>query len=405
MYFALPAATVNDLPTAAGTTFLPYGGLVTSDAVAENRMQMIAPIAFTMQNLIVNVDNAPGAGNSWAFTIRKNGVDTALTVTVSGGSATSATDLTDQVSFAPGDLISMKLVSVGTPTASTRARLAGLGAGASQAIMGGSFNGGTPSSSAATYCNPSSSNGGGATEVFNNILISAPGTISNLYLNFTQTPPGVGKNYVAAVRLNGVSQTLTATIADANTTASDNTHSFNVVAGDIVSVQFTPTGTPAGGLSFGVSVAFTPTTSGQCVYGGTFAAPSTSVNNFNCLFTNSTAQQTTENVGTKAAPGPCIIKSLFINQVVAPGGVASYTYTVRQNAADTSLVATVSGASTIANSGNAALVTVQQGDTVDLKIVPAGTPAGATNMRYGICIVFPTKNFFAMFRSLGRPPA
>ena len=57
-----------------------------------------------------------GAGNSVAFTARKNVADTALTATISGAAQTTNSDLVNSVTYAAGDRISMKLVkSAGMP--------------------------------------------------------------------------------------------------------------------------------------------------------------------------------------------------------------------------------------------------------------------------------------------------
>jgi hypothetical protein len=61
---------------------------------------------------------APGGGKSWTITLRKNGVDTASTCPIADA-ASSCSDDTNVVSFVGGDLVSIKIVPAGTPTAST----------------------------------------------------------------------------------------------------------------------------------------------------------------------------------------------------------------------------------------------------------------------------------------------
>lgn len=74
------------------------------------------PRAGTMRNLYVHVNNTAGNGNNVVYTVRKNGADTALVVTLASTSA-DGNDTTDAVAVAQGDLLSLKVTkaaSVGT---------------------------------------------------------------------------------------------------------------------------------------------------------------------------------------------------------------------------------------------------------------------------------------------------
>jgi hypothetical protein len=74
-------------------------------------MQEGVLIAGTVSNLRIELEAAAGsAGNGYTFTLRKGGVDTAVTCQILGA-ATSCTDTTNSVSFAVGDLFSIKAVS------------------------------------------------------------------------------------------------------------------------------------------------------------------------------------------------------------------------------------------------------------------------------------------------------
>src|SRR5437868_13471187 len=52
----------------------------------------------TLNNFSVTVTTAPGAGTSYAFTLIKNGVDTAITANIAD-TATASNDLTHSVSY------------------------------------------------------------------------------------------------------------------------------------------------------------------------------------------------------------------------------------------------------------------------------------------------------------------
>ena len=79
---------------------------------------VIAPVAFTAKNLYVYLRTAQTATGNIVITLRKNGADTALTVTIAAGAlgGTTHTDLVNSVAFVAGDLISFSLVNNGTAT-------------------------------------------------------------------------------------------------------------------------------------------------------------------------------------------------------------------------------------------------------------------------------------------------
>lgn len=87
----------------------------------------------------------------------------------------------------------------------------------------------------------------GATEI--SFAVTRPGTVRNLYVD--QATAGVtGETNTYTVRKNGVDTTLTA--AALNTAAgvvSDTTHSFTVIAGDVLSISCTKTGVVATGAA------------------------------------------------------------------------------------------------------------------------------------------------------------
>lgn len=68
------------------------------------------PFACTISKLYLDAGVAPGASESFTYTLMKNAVATALTGTVED-SATTASDLTHSVEFAAGDKITLRLVT------------------------------------------------------------------------------------------------------------------------------------------------------------------------------------------------------------------------------------------------------------------------------------------------------
>lgn len=94
---------------AAGAT--SFRNPFVSDAT-ESNAQIVIPGATTMRKLYVRMVTAqPGTG-SLVFTIRKNGVDTAVTVTVAAGAGAGVySDVAHSVAFAEGDLFTLSILN------------------------------------------------------------------------------------------------------------------------------------------------------------------------------------------------------------------------------------------------------------------------------------------------------
>lgn len=100
----------------AGST-TAYGGFVNGSFVTvTSEYQRIVQIPYncSVSNFYIS-KNASGASGTLVFTIRKNGIDTALTITCAAGSAAGIYSNTSTiVSFSAGDVISFKIVNNST---------------------------------------------------------------------------------------------------------------------------------------------------------------------------------------------------------------------------------------------------------------------------------------------------
>ena len=95
----IAASTTNYLSTRSGEATEALG-------------QMVISSATTLRNLYVATSTTQGALGSLVITIRKNGVATALTVTIAAGTAAGVfSDTTHSVTFAAGDLLSAQAVN------------------------------------------------------------------------------------------------------------------------------------------------------------------------------------------------------------------------------------------------------------------------------------------------------
>lgn len=127
--WASPTTTVKTLIPISGvifasqttTSYNSIGASNQQDQATEINTQIPVPIGGILKNLILyQFESLTGtAAQTIVYTVRKNGVDTALTVTSTVGSgAGSLTDSTHTVSVVAGDLLSLKVVA-GTITNNT----------------------------------------------------------------------------------------------------------------------------------------------------------------------------------------------------------------------------------------------------------------------------------------------
>ncbi|MEA2602650.1 MAG: hypothetical protein QOF89_3642 [Acidobacteriota bacterium] len=107
----------NYANTATNNFLVPWGSTTSTTEANAN-----VPLpSGTASKLVVSLTVAPGAGQSATVTIRKNGVNTALTCTASG-TATTCADLVNSVTFSNGDLLSILYTETGA--AASRIRFA-----------------------------------------------------------------------------------------------------------------------------------------------------------------------------------------------------------------------------------------------------------------------------------------
>ena len=83
-----------------------------TNQVSSSIIQVRLPSAAIVKGLSIQVQTAPGVGNTAVFTVQKNGVDTTVTATLADA-ATEVTDQAHSVGFAAGDKLSLKVVNNG----------------------------------------------------------------------------------------------------------------------------------------------------------------------------------------------------------------------------------------------------------------------------------------------------
>ncbi|MBY0541424.1 MAG: hypothetical protein K2P52_08455 [Campylobacterales bacterium] len=94
----------------ANSTFMQSNG--SASVVNETWASLLITKNITVKNMYVSIGAGPQSGNSRIFTLRKNAVDTALTVTLSNLTVTGS-DTTHTVNFAAFDLLAIKHTTSG----------------------------------------------------------------------------------------------------------------------------------------------------------------------------------------------------------------------------------------------------------------------------------------------------
>lgn len=323
----------------------------------------------TLSNWFIKRTTAPGAGTSVTYVLKKNEVDTALTITIAD-TATTGQDTVNSVSYVAGDVFSISITPTGTVVVS------GLGHSiennsSSQTIMTGDVA--APSNTATTYLGLHASSAELASTSLPCVIPTA-GVLSNLYLDLSVVP-GVAKSRTAILVVNGSDTALTCAVSGAaQTQNSDTTHSVNVSAGDVAYWRFTPSGTPAAARAR-IGVRFVPTVDGESVqmFCSTINLATTG-NNYSGVSGGANNYSTSE-TGRGAWLGSAFdIKKLYVAMDTGTGASDSWVFTARSNAADTALTCTVSGNGVRTANNTASTVTPTTGALLTMNTVGVSTP-------------------------------
>lgn len=232
--------------TAASTDFFigPFGG---GFGAQTNEVQMPMPFAATLQNLRIFSRGASGGSGSTSFTLRVNGVDSALTCSIAQGLTPPVTgsDLVNTVSVSAGDLLSFKYrhSATGSGILEPCVTIEAVPASGARGVLLFASTGGSPSTSTRFLEDYLGGLVNSTLEVF--ALVPAAGTLRNLRVRARTAPVGVG-SIGYTVRVNGVASALACSVSQgaAPHAGSDTVNSVAVVGGDKVSVAILQTVLP-----------------------------------------------------------------------------------------------------------------------------------------------------------------
>ena len=100
--------------TAINNYFIFPATVSNSWSSSESDRESLSSGSFILKDFITEIENAPTAGNSWSFYLRKNNVNTSLVTTIAD-TDTSDSDNTHEVSVADEDSLSLMASSSGSP--------------------------------------------------------------------------------------------------------------------------------------------------------------------------------------------------------------------------------------------------------------------------------------------------
>jgi len=221
-----------------------YGNIYGSDTTSsvENYGVQIIPTPGKMKNLYIAMVTDPGSGaEAYRYTLRKNGADTGLTLTISAGS-TTGNETSVEVTFAAGDKVSLLIEPQNSPT-NTSNFVMGLtfvaDTDGEAIVMGGNGQGQT----AVRYLPLAHTSASWESTEIDASQENLVGVFKKLYV-WMQTAPASGKSWDVALMKDAVATDLAVNIADTATTGNDTTNVVSSFNGDEIDVRVTPNNSP-----------------------------------------------------------------------------------------------------------------------------------------------------------------
>lgn len=334
---------------------------------------------FTVRNLRIELENAPGAGNSFVFTLMDGSSGTVVTVTISD-TATSGEDTTHSHAYVTADDITLRVNPSGTPTVGNATWSFELEGGTSNEAYWGTDAGGNQHDNTATEYNSVFANGRSWGTVENEALglVALDGTVTEFRVQLNASP-GAGNSYTYQIRVNGTPQGDSFVISDSATSGVITGQVINIAPGDTITVQVVPAGTPTVRKPWWGMV-YTPDIDGESNIAGytnnNTNATVTEYNGFTGAGSSWTADEASKVALANGAGAPdWTLRDFRVEVDVAAGAGDEYVFTVRKNQAAGNSVVTISGASEVADVDAVNTDVFTSGDEIDIRHNPGGSPA------------------------------
>jgi parallel beta-helix repeat protein len=101
------ALSGSDTIVAGSTVYIGLG----PQSATEASVEFAVPHACTVKKLYAHSSGAPGTGEAYTYTLRKNTADTSITCSISGSTSKDGVDIMHSVDLAAGDKIAVKVVT------------------------------------------------------------------------------------------------------------------------------------------------------------------------------------------------------------------------------------------------------------------------------------------------------
>lgn len=252
----------------------------------------------------------------------------------------------------------------------------GWGTTTTASLWFGNTAGGNFATSGTTYFPVFGGTTSTSTEANRYLVMPTAGTISDFYAGAGASP--TAGTYVLTLMKGGNPQTLTVTLSDANVTT-DIVNTVAVVAGDVIDIRLTTTGTPTATYGFW-GFKFTPTTADETVL---FGSSSTNLSGSATEYISPTGvtigvQPQTIIDGQIVAPANGTFTKIQALVSAAPGAGGSgksRTFALNVDGTDSALTTTISETATTGSATGSIAVTA--GQLLTISSVPTSTPASA----------------------------
>lgn len=320
----------------------------------ENQVKCLIPMSVDITEFSIKLDTAPGIGNDFEFTLRKNGGDeTDIQCTIADNDTTCSD--TGSVSYSAGDFAAIKVTPTSTPTESMARYYVKFESSANNEsfLCGNSLNSNLVASRFYTFSGQDAS--GNATEFNEELIIPTDATISDLHVALTIGPRFSNVRYFE-MRLNGSDDgspaDMECQIANFDTTCSDTTNTLDVTGGDSIAIEHTilaggrPTASPGW---WGIKV--TTDNNNEFIIPNSVDDSINGIKEYGCIHGASPIYSTAEEKNTALAPSGIAITKLYYEHNNAHAPLDDHVITLRIDEGDTELECSTS-TSSCNDSGN-----------------------------------------------------
>lgn len=255
-------------------------------------VQQAIPTSGELSNLYIRLAGVVPGGQSYTFTVMKNGNPTSLSAAIAaGGYQGSDTDPSHAVPFVAGDRVSLRCIHVGAET-TNRAMWTSLWTGsvARESICLLTVN---CNSISTLYDHIAGGTDAEAdpNEKYVRVPMPTSGTLKSLYISLSENPGTDPDAYSFTLRKNSADTALTCTIVAPNTTGNDIAHSVPVVAGNMMSFSIVPLNDPSAQPWAAIGMVFLADIDGESlIFGGCTDAPGIGVTEYYYLQSGANAR-------------------------------------------------------------------------------------------------------------------